>query len=423
MACTDSHFTRTDAHPRRRPARALLVLTTALAAVSAAFVTMAPAASAQEDPAIVRARERVQQAQAEANAAHARYQQAVGERDQAEAQIADLEAEIPALRAQEAELRAREAELRAREAELRAQLAARAAALYKNADPTAGLEVLAAKDRMQAGRKTKLTEAADEYDDERARQLHDTADGLQQVQVELNAKRAELEAKRAELEAKRAELDGLIERLDREKAVFEQKVAEANRALEVAEEIGALRALGEPVMGPTILSPDELVAWYRSSGASPRLSGGMSIEELARIFVEEGTAENVRGDFAFAQSYIETGGFRAGGSENNFSGLGACDGCKGQEHFPTARDGVRAQIQHLRNYADRRSRASDLRNPPSPYWYGADPAVAARNFDTFFAKGWAPTWQMMGRGNWATDRDYASKVIGIYNRMIATKGI
>jgi peptidoglycan hydrolase CwlO-like protein len=423
MACTDSHFTRTDSRPRRRPARTLLVLTTAVAALSAAFVTMAPATSAQEDPAIVRARERVQQAQAEANAAHARYQQAVGERDQAQAQMAELEAEIPALRAQEAELRAREAELRAREAELRAQLAARAAALYKNADPTAGLEVLAAKDRMQAGRKTKLTEAADEFDDERARQLHDTADGLQQVQVELNAKRAELEAKRAELEAKRAELDGLIERLDQEKAVFEQKVAEANRALEVAEEIGALRALGEPVMGPTILTPGELVAWYRSSGASPRLSGGMSMEELARIFVEEGTAENVRGDFAFAQSYIETGGFRAGGSENNFSGLGACDGCKGQEHFPTARDGVRAQIQHLRNYADRRSRASDLRNPPSPYWYGADPGVAARNFDTFFAKGWAPTWQMMGRGNWATDRDYASKVIGIYNRMIATKGI
>jgi peptidoglycan hydrolase CwlO-like protein len=423
MTRTHSHYTRTGSHSRRRPARALLALTTAVTAVSAAFVTMVPAASAQEDPAIVRARERVQQAQAEANAAHARYQQAVGERDQAEAQIAELEAEIPALRAQEAELRAREAELRAREAELRAQLAARAAALYKNADPAAGLELLTTKDRMQAGRKTKLTEAADKFDDERARQLHDTADGLQQVQVELNAKRAELEAKRAELEAKRAELDGLIERLDREKAVFEQKVAEANRALEVAEEIGALRAMGEPVMGPTVLSPQEIVAWYRSSGSSPRLSGGMSIDELVQIFVEEGTSENVRADFAFAQSYIETGGFRAGGSDNNFSGLGACDGCSGEKQFPTARDGIRAQIQHLRNYADRRSTTSDLNYPPSPYWYGADPGVAARNFNTFFAKGWAPTWQMMGRGNWATDPNYSAKVIGIYNRMIATKGI
>jgi flagellum-specific peptidoglycan hydrolase FlgJ len=49
--------------------------------------------------------------------------------------------------------------------------------------------------------------------------------------------------------------------------------------------------------------------------------------------------------------------------------------------------------------------------------------VAASNFDSFFAKGWAPTWQMMGHGNWATDPNYASKVIGVYNRMVgAAKG-
>jgi peptidoglycan hydrolase CwlO-like protein len=408
MDSTDVHFIRTNSHSRRRPARALLALAAAVAAVSTVFVTLAPAASAQEDPAIVRARERVQQAQTEANAAHERYQKAVDERDQAQSEIAELEQAIPALRAQQDVLRAREAELRA-------QLATRAAALYKNTDPAAGLELLTAKDHMQAGRKTKLTEAADKFDDERSRNLRETADRLQQVQVEL-------EGRQIELEAKRAELDGLIERLDREKAVFEQKVAEANRALEVAEEIGALRAMGEPVMGPTVLSAPEIVAWYRSSGASPRLSGGMSIVELVQIFVEEGTSENVRADFAFAQSYVETGGFRAGGSDNNFSGLGACDGCSGEKQFPTARDGIRAQIQHLRNYADRRSTTSDLNHPPSPYWYGSDPGVAARNFDTFFAKGWAPTWQMMGRGNWATDPNYSSKVIGIYNRMIATKG-
>jgi peptidoglycan hydrolase CwlO-like protein len=408
MACTDSHFMRMGSHSRHRRPAALLALAAAFATISAACVTLAQPASAQEDPAIVRARERVQQAQAEANSAHTRYEQAVSERDQAQSEIAELEQAIPALRAQQDMLRAREAELRA-------QLATRAAALYKNTDPAAGLDLLTAKNHLQAGRKTKLTEAADKFDDERSRNLRETADRLQQVQVEL-------EGRQIELEAKRAQLDGLIERLDREKAVFEQKVAEANRALEVAEEIGALRAMGEPVMGPTVLSPQEIVAWYRSSGASPRLSGGMSIEELAQIFVEEGTSENVRADLAFAQSYIETGGFRAGGSDNNFSGLGACDGCSGEKQFPTPRDGIRAQIQHLRNYADRRSTTSDLNHPPSPYWYGSDPGVAARNFDTFFAKGWAPTWQMMGRGNWATDPNYSAKVIGIYNRMVATKG-
>jgi flagellum-specific peptidoglycan hydrolase FlgJ len=401
--------------------RRWLALLLAVTATLGVVVTLAPAAAAQEDPAIARAREQVQQAQAEANEAHSRYQGAVNDREQAEAEIAELEAAIPALRAQQDELRARQAELRARETELRMQLAVRAAALYKNTDPALGLEILTAKNRLQAGRKTKLTEAAGEFDDERARQLLETADGLQQVEVALEAKRVELEAKRDELETKRAELDGLVARLDQERGVFEQKVAEANRKLQVAEEIGALRAMGEPLMGSPVLTADEIISWYRSTGSTPRLSGGTTIGELASMFIEEGLAENVRGDFAFAQSFIETGGFRAGGRENNFAGLGACDGCVGQRHFPTALEGVRAQIQHLRNYADRRSRASQLSHPPSPYWYGSDPATAVRNFDTFFAKGWAPTWQMMGRGNWATDPNYSSKVIGIYNRMVATK--
>ena len=380
--------------PRRRVARALVTVTLGVVSATAGFEIAAQPATAQEDPEVAQAREKLQQAQEDANAAHDRYQRAVDERDQVQGQIAALERAIPALRAQEAELRA--------------QLSTRAAALYKNSDPAVGLEVLTAKNHIQAGRKTKLTEAADDFDNERARQLRETADRLEQAQ--------------RDLEAKQAQLLELLPRLEQEKAVFDQKVEAANRALEVAEEIGALRALGEPVMGPTVLSAQEMVAWYWSSGASPRLSGGMSIDELAQIFVEEGTAENVRADFAFAQSYVETGGFRAGGSDNNFSGLGACDSCRGETSFPTARDGVRAQIQHLRNYADHRSVASDLQNPPSPYWYGSDPATAARNFDTFYAKGWAPTWQMMGHGNWATDPNYASKVIGVYNRMIQSRG-
>ena len=147
---------RTGSRSRRcRRAGVLLALTTGLGAVGTGIA--APVASAQDDPAIVRTRDEVQRAQAEANAAHARYQNAINERDRAQRQIGELEAAIPALRAQEAELRAREVELRA-------QLGTRAAALYKNAEPFPGLEVLAAKDRMNAGRRTKLTEAADDFE-------------------------------------------------------------------------------------------------------------------------------------------------------------------------------------------------------------------------------------------------------------------
>src|SRR5258705_5403748 len=124
---------------RRRGA--VLALATALAAVSATVVVTAPAASAQEDPAITRARQQLEQSQAEANAAHDRYEKAVSDREQAESQIAALEQAIPALRA--------------RETELRAHLFTTPAALYKNSDAAAGLDVLTAKDRMQAGRRTK----------------------------------------------------------------------------------------------------------------------------------------------------------------------------------------------------------------------------------------------------------------------------
>lgn len=350
---------------------------------------VAPAAHA-EDPMVTRAREKLQAAQSEAHAAENRYQSAQVERDQAQAEIAELEQQIPVLRWQEAALRG--------------EVAARAAALYKSAGAPGVLGVLSSKSAEEAARKSAFTQAAAEHDLGRAALLKEYGN--------------QLAAKEAQLEARRGELDALVPRLESERANFQAKVAEANKALEVAEEIGALRALGEPVMGPPVLSPAELVAWYRSTGSKPRLSG-VTIEQLAQLFIEEGLAENVRGDFAFAQSYVETGGFYYNGADNNFAGLGFCDGCKGETVFPTARDGVRAQIQHLRNYSDRKSRTSDLRNAPSPWWYGQDSAVAAEHFDTFFAKGWAPTWQMMGKGNWATDPNYAGKVIGVYNRMIA----
>ena len=71
------------------------------------------------------------------------------------------------------------------------------------------------------------------------------------------------------------------------------------------------------------------------------------------------------------------------------------------------------------NYADAGSRAAALHHPVSQYLYSGDPATAARKFEGFYAKGWAPTWEDMGHGNWATAKNYAEAVIGVYNRMVA----
>lgn len=80
-------------------------------------------------------------------------------------------------------------------------------------------------------------------------------------------------------------------------------------------------------------------------------------EEYAKLYLEEGEAEGVRGDGAWIQSCKETGNFEfIGGTavtfdQNNFCGLGVTKkGMKGHS-FATPRLGIRAQIQHLKGYA------------------------------------------------------------------------
>jgi hypothetical protein len=188
-------------------------------------------------------------------------------------------------------------------------------------------------------------------------------------------------------------------------------------------------AWGIPVMGPATLSAAQLARWFRATGRSAAIP--VSIEALAQYYIDEGAAENVRGDLAFAQSVVETGYFGFVGSmvkpaNNNYAGMGACDSCNSGTQFPTAQIGIRAQIQHLRNYADLSSRAANLANPPVPQWYAPttlDPVRAAYNFDHFFAKGRAPTWNQMGNGNWATAPNYASVVLSTYNRMLVFNGL
>jgi hypothetical protein len=372
---------------RRFKARTLLALITMLGALSIALVAFAPAASSQVDPVVSGARQRLARAQADASAATDRFAQAVTEREQAQVRITELEETITAARAEEASLRS--------------EIATHAVALYKGSDPSSGLEALGAEDRMAAGRKAKFTEAADVYYLKRAQDLHEMADKQQQSQVELDKRRADL--------------DHDVGRLEQEKSDSEQKVVKATRGVEISDQLGPLRAAGEPIMGPTVLNAAEMAAWLRTTGSSPQLSGGVTLEQIGQMFVDEGTAENVRGDVAFAQAYIETGGFSAGGSENNFSGLGACDGCGGQNQFPDAREGIRAQIQLLKAYAG----GGPLVHPPSPYWWNGGTAGA---YASFGGTGDAPTWRQMGGGNWATDGAYAGKVLGTYDKMIASAG-
>jgi flagellum-specific peptidoglycan hydrolase FlgJ len=171
-------------------------------------------------------------------------------------------------------------------------------------------------------------------------------------------------------------------------------------------------------MGDAELTPDEVTAWFVARNVKYRLSGGISIGDLVKMYFDEGKAEHVRPELAFAQSIIETGSF-GNALDNNYAGIGACDSCNGEPAFPSPQEGVRGQIQLLRNYADPTSRAANLANPPSPTIYGNDPVAAAGLYDTFFAKGRTPTWNVMGNGNWATDPGYSQKVLTVYFQMVS----
>ena len=110
------------------------------------------------------------------------------------------------------------------------------------------------------------------------------------------------------------------------------------------------------IMGKAQTTASQMAAFCLSKNASPQIPS-CTVEELARMFIEEGEAEGVRGDVAFAQSLHETGYFKYGGivtpEMNNFAGIGALNGnATGQAaSFPDPRTGVRAQIQHLKAYA------------------------------------------------------------------------
>jgi len=175
------------------------------------------------------------------------------------------------------------------------------------------------------------------------------------------------------------------------------------------------------IMGAARLSPEQIVAWF--NGRQPRPPGvygaTVSVETMARIFVEEGAAEGVTGDVAFMQSVVETAWFRFSGSvpasSNNFAGIGATDSNPSPAVFADARTGVRAQIQHLRAYADPAALTCTV--PPLH-----NPCVDPR-FHLVVPKGKAATWNQMGNGNWATAPTYAGSILQLYTEALTFNGL
>ena len=162
------------------------------------------------------------------------------------------------------------------------------------------------------------------------------------------------------------------------------------------------------IIGPSALTAADLVAWFNGSGGDALTAA--SIQQLAQWYISEGAAEGVRGDLAFAQAIIETGGFTSSDATalNNYAGIGHCNSCAAGWAFPSPQLGIRGQVQLLRAYAEPGLVVSQLAAPP---------AIAQVAPQLQFRRGCCATWQSL-TGVWATDPIYGPVILNLYQQML-----
>jgi hypothetical protein len=198
---------------------------------------------------------------------------------------------------------------------------------------------------------------------------------------------ASLGAAQATVSARRADLAGVLSR--RRSAVQEVLGASGN---------------GISIMGPSALSASQLEGWFASSGDFDLSSA--TVSQLTSWYEAYGAEEGVRGDIAFAQAVLETGGFASPDAVglNNYAGIGHCDSCSAGWQFPSPPAGVLGQLELLRTYAGSGA------GPAAPVIAALDPANQS-------VAGCCQTWESL-TGVWATDPNYGTKILSLYLSML-----
>ena len=183
------------------------------------------------------------------------------------------------------------------------------------------------------------------------------------------------------------------------------------KAIAEAEAIEASIQPGQyPVMGISSIRAWQLVNYFKAYGSTYPAEvltqgGAPDIETFAQMYYEEATAEGVRPEVAFAQAMKETGWLQYGGdmqiTQYNFAGIGAVGGGAKGQSFSSVRLGIRAQIQHLKAYAN-----YDALNKGC-----VDPRF------TYVSRGTAPYVEWLGIPDnpygkgWATAQNYGSSIL------------
>ena len=161
-----------------------------------------------------------------------------------------------------------------------------------------------------------------------------------------------------------------------------------------------------PISGKSIATSQQMATLLKKKNPNAKIK--ISPEEFCKLFIEEGEVEGIRGDIAFCQAMKETGWLSYGNlvlpEQNNYAGIGATNnsGIGKGNWFDTERLGIRAQIQHLKAYANKEPLVNE----------NIDPRFR------FVTRGIAPNWTDLN-GRWAVPgTTYGQDIVKHYEELL-----
>lgn len=176
----------------------------------------------------------------------------------------------------------------------------------------------------------------------------------------------------------------------------------------------AVTAMYHNIMGGPTTTVAQMANFYNAKASYPSFyatTDAKTVNDLCQIFYEESVYEGVDPAVAFCQTILETGWLQFNGDvkieQFNFAGIGATGGGAPGNSFPSARIGIRAQIQHLKAYATSEAVKREI----------VDPRYA------YVPKGSAPYVEWLGQQEnpngygWATGKDYGTKILNLMGQL------
>ena len=166
------------------------------------------------------------------------------------------------------------------------------------------------------------------------------------------------------------------------------------------------------IFGEAEATKKQAVALIKQNNPKVRLV--CSVEELVDLYWQEAEREGIRPDLALSQSLVETGTYAYGGdvhhNQNNFCGLGTTGGGVKGASFKTPELGVRAHVQHLLAYTQKKRPQTKIVDPRYEL---------AHNIR--MERGMVDTWYGLN-GTWAMGSLYCEKIMATYQKMLSMPG-